>query len=83
MFQCLECGARYIKPRETCRECGGADIDLAEEYDAPALVSRAEFNWACTSRTIDPGLALENPNVRKALRSGGLYALESALDTEF
>jgi len=28
-FQCMECGKKYKKPRETCSKCGGSDIDVA------------------------------------------------------
>ena len=28
-FQCMECGKKYRKPRETCTKCGGCDIDLS------------------------------------------------------
>jgi hypothetical protein len=46
-------------------------------------MTQNEFNAACVSRTIDPGIALENDNVIAALEARDDDAVFTALDTEF
>jgi len=45
-------------------------------------MTRNEFAAICIARTIDPGLALENDEVRKAIPQGA-EVLEATLDEEF
>ena len=45
-------------------------------------MTRNEFAAICIDRTIDPALALENDEVRKAIGQG-VDALQTTLDAEF
>lgn len=46
-------------------------------------MSHNEFVIICHSRAIDPGVALENPAVKAALKANNYRDLVKALDEEF
>jgi hypothetical protein len=42
-----------------------------------------EFNTECVARTLDPAIAIENPDIRAALRDRDDDRVCELLDTEF
>jgi len=46
-------------------------------------MTKSEFVSICNEKTIDPSLALENDDVRQALRLDDVYWLIAILDNQF
>jgi hypothetical protein len=46
-------------------------------------MTKNEFVAICTEKSIDPSLALENDDVRQALRLDDVYWLIAILDNQF
>ena len=46
-------------------------------------MTKSEFVAICTEKTIDPSLALENDDVREAIRLDDVYWLIAILDNQF
>lgn len=46
-------------------------------------MTKSDFIAICTEKTIDPSLALENDDVREAIRLDDFYWLIAILDNQF
>lgn len=46
-------------------------------------MTKSEFVAICTEKTIDPSLALENDDVREAIKLDDVYWLIAILDNQF
>lgn len=46
-------------------------------------MTKSEFIAICTEKTIDPSLALENDEVREAIKLDDVYWLMAILDNQF
>jgi hypothetical protein len=46
-------------------------------------MTKSEFIAICTEKTIDPSLALENDEVREAIKLDDIYWLVAILDNQF
>jgi hypothetical protein len=46
-------------------------------------MTKSEFIAICTEKTIDPSLALENEEVREAIKLDDVYWLIAILDNQF
>jgi hypothetical protein len=46
-------------------------------------MTKSEFIAICTEKTIDPSLALENDEVREAIKLDDVYWLIAILDNQF
>jgi hypothetical protein len=46
-------------------------------------MTQSEFIAICTEKTIEPSLALENDDVRQAIRLDDVYWLIAILDNQF
>ena len=46
-------------------------------------MTQSQFAALCTTRTIDPSIALENDDVIQAIKSGDIELLTSILDNQF
>lgn len=46
-------------------------------------MTRTEFIAICSEKTIDPSLALENDDVKQAIRLDDVYWLIAILDNQF